>query len=83
MGLCFLSPSPFFFFFPSPSNQVCFGCYNSISTDSIPARGHGPNDDKFGRLEGGGWLVWVGVGGVPSLSAHIPDEATPSLLPAP
>lgn len=53
-----LSPPRHFFLSLSLPLWVCFGCYNSTSTDSIPARGHGPNDDNF---LGGSRVVVVGV----------------------
>lgn len=53
----FFSATTFFFFFLLLL-QDYFGYYNSISTDSIPVRGHGPNDGNFwvagGYFGGGG-----------------------------
>lgn len=52
----FFSATTFFFFLLLL--QDYFGYYNSISTDSIPVRGHGPNDGNFwvagGYFGGGG-----------------------------
>lgn len=73
-GFCEAESTPGPFSRPFFSLSGCFCCCNSISTDGIPARGHGQNDNSFWEV--GRWLAGAGL----VLSFPVVDAEVPHLL---
>lgn len=73
-GFCEAKSTSGSFSRPFSSLSGCFCCCNSISTDGIPARGHGQNDNSFREV--GRWLAGAGL----VLPFPVVDAEVPHLL---